>query len=203
MFIQVESQVGRSEGGLGIGLALSKGLVELHGGRIEVRSDGLGTGSEFVVHLPKSMIVEGHDDLANASDGTAPTRRVLIIEDHSDGAEMMRVLLSHAGHQVEVSNSSGAAFELARRLKPGVAIIDIGMPEVDGYQIAERIRAEAWGDDVTLVAVTGWGSPEHKGRAMAAGFDFHMTKPVDPQALNEIVSRRTRTSGSRYKRSKD
>jgi len=189
MFTQVESQIGRSEGGLGIGLALSKGLIELHGGRIEVRSDGAGKGSEFIVYLPSTVIVDARGQDSAATDASAPARRVLIVEDHPDGAEMMRVLLSHAGHHVEVCNSSASALELARKLRPAVAVIDIGMPELDGYQIAQKIRSEAWGNGITLVAVTGWGSPEDKGRALAAGFDFHMTKPVDPHALKDIDSR--------------
>jgi CheY-like chemotaxis protein/two-component sensor histidine kinase len=189
MFAQVEAQKARAEGGLGIGLALVKGLVELHGGRIEARSDGLGRGSEFVVILPRSIVVEREDSM-NASAGAAvapASKRVLIVDDHSDGADMLGVLLSQAGHEIHLAHSGPEALELAKKIRPQVAVLDIGLPGMTGYEVAERLRREAWGQDINLIAVTGWGNDEDRRRAIAAGFDMHMTKPVDPEALRKLI----------------
>jgi len=190
MFAQAESQISRAEGGLGIGLALAKGLVDLHGGRIEARSAGLGKGSEFIVTLPRALIV-ARDEQAqlspSESEGRA-ARKVLIADDNRDGTESMSMLLSQAGHDVHVAHSGSEAFELAARIKPHFAVLDIGMPEMNGYQVAERIRGEAWGNGVKLIAVTGWGQDEDKRRALAAGFDHHLTKPIDPEALNALIA---------------
>jgi two-component system CheB/CheR fusion protein len=191
MFAQVESQIGRSEGGLGIGLALAKGLVELHGGRIEARSAGPGKGSEFIVTLPRSLIVEHDATQAPTASKLASSdrRRVLIADDNCDGADSMSMLLSQAGHEVHLAHSGKEALALAQRVRPQIALLDIGMPELNGYQVAERIRAEAWGNDITLIAVTGWGQEDDKRRARAAGFDHHLTKPIDPESLNALISR--------------
>ena len=189
MFAQVESQVARSEGGLGIGLALAKGLIELHGGRIEARSDGPGQGSEFTLCLPRSMIVThpAHepDQPSNVPDRIA--KRVLIADDNQDGVDSLSMLLNLSGHQVHVAHTGPQALELAQRVKPQIAVLDIGMPGFNGYQVAERIRAEAWGHNITLIAVTGWGQEEDKRRAKAAGFDHHLTKPIDPTSLEVLI----------------
>ncbi len=192
MFTQVESQVGRSEGGLGIGLALAKGLVELHGGRIEARSEGLDKGSEFLVYLPRNIMVEhaGAASKVDTVNANHVEKRVLIADDHHDGAEMLRLLLAQCGHDVSVAHGGADAFNLARREKPQIAVLDIGMPDLNGYEVATRIRAEAWGSDITLIAVTGWGQEDDKRRAQAAGFDFHLTKPIDPQALVKLIDDR-------------
>ena len=189
MFTQVASQVGRSEGGLGVGLALVKGLVELHGGRIEARSAGPDKGSEFVVFLPRPAVVDGvvPATKGNGREATHVQRRILIADDHADGAETMRMLLSHADHEVHVAHSGPEALEFAKRVRPQIAVLDIGMPIMNGYEVAERIRGEAWGSDITLIAVTGWGQDGDKQRAKAAGFDHHLTKPVDPEALRRLI----------------
>jgi two-component system CheB/CheR fusion protein len=194
MFTQVESQVARSEGGLGIGLALAKGLIELHGGRIEARSAGLNKGSEFLVFLPRSMIVKkpavarGREE--KIAGGNHVEKRVLIADDHHDGAEMMRLLLAQGGHDVCVAHCGADAIELAKREKPQIALLDIGMPDMNGYEVANRIRSEAWGSEITLIAVTGWGQDEDRRRSKAAGFDFHLTKPIDPEALIKLIESR-------------
>jgi two-component system CheB/CheR fusion protein len=189
MFTRVEPEVGRSEGGLGIGLALAKGIVELHGGRIEAHSAGPDQGSEFVICLPRSLIVSPPVSSPDRDrDATAPTspRRILIADDNRDNAETMSLLLRVSGHEVHVAHSGPTALELAKRIRPHIGILDIGMPGLTGYQVAERIRHEAWGKDITLVAVTGWGQDADKRRALAAGFDQHLTKPIDPEVLKRL-----------------
>jgi two-component system, chemotaxis family, CheB/CheR fusion protein len=191
MFTQVKSEISRSEGGLGIGLALAKGLVELHGGKIEVRSAGLGHGSEFTVSLPRNLIVEpavdAQHDAVHTPSHLNGGKRILIADDNRDGTETMSMLLMHSGHQVHVAHSGAQALEIAKRVRPQIVVLDIGMPDIDGYEVAKRVRVEAWGKDVTLIAVTGWGQEDDKRRAYAAGFDHHMTKPVDPLDLSRLI----------------
>ena len=191
MFTQVESDLGRSEGGLGIGLALAKGLAELHGGRIETSSAGRGQGSEFAISLPQSLIVEKPVvSQTHAGDGTAPSasKRILVADDNRDGAETMSMLLKLSGHEVYLAHSGAEAFEVAQRKRPDIAVLDIGMPDLNGYEVAERIRHEAWGERIKLIAVTGWGQAEDKRRALAAGFNHHLTKPVDPSQLEALFT---------------
>jgi two-component system, chemotaxis family, CheB/CheR fusion protein len=189
MFTRVAPEVGRSEGGLGIGLALAKGIVELHGGRIEAHSAGPKQGSEFVICLPRSLIVAtavpAPERDREAANPTIP-RRILIADDNRDSAETMSLLLRLAGHEVHLAHTGTEALEVAKRIRPDIGILDIGMPDLTGYEVAERIRHEAWGKDVTLVAVTGWGQSADKRRALATGFDHHLTKPVDPEILERL-----------------
>jgi CheY-like chemotaxis protein len=122
--------------------------------------------------------------------GNHVEKRVLIADDHQDGAEMMRLLLAQGGHDVCVAHCGADAIELAKREKPQIALLDIGMPDMNGYEVANRIRAEAWGSEITLIAVTGWGQDEDRRRSRAAGFDFHLTKPIDPEALIKLIESR-------------
>ena len=190
MFTRVESEIGRSEGGLGIGLALVKGLVELHGGRVEALSAGAGKGSEFVVSLPRSALVKAPSALGQVRgddhDASRITRRVLIADDNYDGAETLGMVLEMLGHEVHVAHSGEEAVAVAARCRPEIAILDIGMPDLSGYEVAKRIRHEAWGAKITLIAVTGWGQENDKRMAHAAGFDHHLTKPVDPERLAKL-----------------
>jgi CheY-like chemotaxis protein len=175
-------------------LALVKGLVELHGGRIHVHSAGREQGSTFTVTLPRSVVVEGSQATAVTTDSGArgsSSRRVLIADDNPDGAEMIAMLLRMSGHEVYVAHSGAQALELAAREKPDVALLDIGMPGLSGYELAMRIRGEAWGARMTLIAVTGWGQEEDKRKARAAGFDQHFTKPMDPISLESIFESTT------------
>ena len=188
MFTQVESTAEASEGGLGIGLALVKGLVQLHGGRVSANSGGLGQGSEFVVSLPRSLIIEAASapvEGNSASSHGAP-RRVLVADDNSDGAETLAMILKLSGHEVHLAHSGAEALSSAQELQPEVAILDIGMPDISGYEVARRIRNEVWGSKMILIALTGWGQENDKRRAKMAGFDYHCTKPVDPETLERF-----------------
>ncbi len=189
MFSQVRSVQDRSDGGLGIGLALSRGLIELHGGRLEAHSAGLGHGSEFVVRMPASVHVQPVPSAPSlAAEAPLRRRRVLVADDNVDAGESLAMLLRLDGHEVELATNGPQAVELFERMKPEIAILDIGMPGLNGYEVAMRIRQKAQ-NGVTLIAVTGWGQEADKARAAASGFDHHFTKPVEPAALSALVGR--------------
>jgi CheY-like chemotaxis protein len=196
MFTRIESEISRSEGGLGIGLALVKGLVELHGGRVEALSAGRGKGSEFVVTLPRSVVSKASPvrQRTDGNGGTSPvSRRVLIADDNHDGAETLGMVLETLGHEIHLAHSGGEALDAAARCRPEICILDIGMPDLSGYEVARRIRHEAWGAEITLIALTGWGQENDKRLAYAAGFDHHLTKPVDPERLAQLLERNNST----------
>jgi PAS domain S-box-containing protein len=193
MFSQVKGTEDRSEGGLGIGLALAKGLMNLHGGTIEAASAGIGRGSEFTVRLPRRTVAEPesrHAAPGNA-DRARPVRRVLIADDNCDAAESLAMLIRLDGHEVTVGANGIEALELIDRVKPDVAFLDIGMPGLDGYEVARRIRANPRHAGLVLAAVTGWGQESDKARARAAGFDLHFTKPIEPDNLIELLRSET------------
>jgi PAS domain S-box-containing protein len=188
MFTQFPGHRDRSHGGLGIGLTLAKRLVELHGGTIDAHSDGHGRGSTFTVTLPSSPPPDSAD-VQPGDRPRLPTRscRILIADDNPDAVEMLRLMLTLHGHQVTVASDGMVAVSLARSMKPQIAFLDIGMPRMDGYEAARRIRAEL-GSTVTLIALTGWGQDEDKRRSREAGFDRHLTKPPDPEVLERLIS---------------
>jgi len=189
MFSQVHSTTDRSEGGLGIGLALAQGLIELHGGTIEARSEGLGCGSEFTVRLPRRASMAPLQTVANGSPSTRATlqRRILIADDNRDSAETLAALLRMEGHEVTSVHDGPVALSVFGELKPDVALLDIGMPGLTGYEVARKMRQVTVRASLTLIAITGWGQDIDKERAFAAGFDHHLTKPVDPQRLVELL----------------
>jgi signal transduction histidine kinase/ActR/RegA family two-component response regulator len=191
MFSQGSSAVARSEGGLGIGLALVKGLVGLHGGTIVAHSPGLGQGSEFAIHLPRAVVsfasAERARELPPVPQGIAPSYRIAVVDDNRDAADSLAMLLETQGYQVTVGYTGAQALQIARATTPQVAILDIGMPDMTGYDVATRIRAEAWGRTICLIAMTGWGQQDDKARATAAGFDHHLTKPVDPDDVARLL----------------
>ncbi|MEO8017077.1 MAG: ATP-binding protein [Pseudomonadota bacterium] len=194
MFSQVNSAIDRAEGGLGIGLALVKGLVALHGGRVEVRSEGLGRGAEFIVHLPHKVLARANAAPAEENHGAANASRVrrgriLVADDNRDAAESLALVLRFSGYEVSIAFSGAEALEIAQRDRPRAAIIDIGMPGMSGHEVARRMRLEAWGRNAVLVALTGWGQEQDKQSAKAAGFDEHLTKPVDLDDVERILEK--------------
>ncbi len=192
LFTQVDQGLDRSHGGLGIGLALVRKLVEMHGGSVDAHSDGVGHGSEFFVRLPcriERVDVKG----APASAGDAiktPViqRRVLVVDDNEDSAETLALALQLEGCDVETAYGGQQALELAERFLPQLVLLDIGMPGMDGYEVARSIRAQPWGADMLLVAQTGWGQEEDRRRTREAGFDAHMTKPLDYPRLMSLMA---------------
>ncbi|HEY6001891.1 MAG TPA: hybrid sensor histidine kinase/response regulator [Anaeromyxobacter sp.] len=185
-FTQADSSVGRSEGGLGLGLSLVRGLVALHGGRVEAHSEGQGRGSEFVVELPLSETSRLADDAAARLAPRAPRCRVLVVEDSEDIRCAMLMMLEQLGHLPGGAGDGPSGVRLAFETRPHVAFVDIGLPGFDGYEVARRIR-EALGREVRLVAVTGYGQAEDRERTRLAGFDVHLVKPVDAEAIRRVM----------------
>jgi two-component system CheB/CheR fusion protein len=191
-FAQADESMDRSKGGLGLGLALVKGLVELHGGEISVHSQGLGKGAEFVVRLP----LDGVLDVKTPTpvDSSRRIRRVLIIEDQADAAQSLREALELCGHEVQVTDNGPAGLSRAREFRPEVVLCDIGLPGMDGYQVARVFRADESLKDIFLVALSGYALPEDLQRAAEAGFDRHLAKPPRLDQLEELLSSLRRRS---------
>lgn len=188
MFTQLQAHRDRTHGGLGIGLTLARRLVELHGGTIEAKSEGTGRGSSFIVRLPVAQVTRTEAAPEAGGEARAPgVCRVLIAEDNADTADMMRMMLSLKGHDVRVAADGVEAVALAEAFDPDIAFVDIGMPNMDGYDAARRIR-ERLGSRAMLVALTGWGQPDDKDRAREAGFDHHVTKPPEPEMLHRLIA---------------
>jgi PAS domain S-box-containing protein len=190
LFIQAERSLSRSEGGLGVGLALAKSLVELHGGTVEAHSAGLGLGSEFVVRLP---LAPGPQPVATAPDRPAAGQavgalRVLIADDNSDAASMLGILLRRRGHHVEVAHDGRRALEMALASPPEVMLLDIGLPGLSGLEVARQLRERPEMEDIVLVAVTGYGREADRQRSMDAGFDHHLVKPVATGTLTALLT---------------
>jgi PAS domain S-box-containing protein len=191
MFSQVAPALERSQGGLGIGLSLVKGLVEMHGGRVEARSEGLGKGSEFVVHLPLAapfLPPETQEPSSSSGVTPQPRRRILVADDNRDAADSLAILLRFAGHEVYAVHDGQEAVDAARWFRPDVALLDIGMPKLNGYDACRHIRQQPWGKKVFLIALTGWGQEEDKRRSQEAGFNEHLVKPVEPAALEKLLA---------------
>jgi PAS domain S-box-containing protein len=188
MFSQVKASQDRSDGGLGIGLALARGLVELHGGTIQATSAGLGEGSEFVVRLPHRVLsAVAPPETAAAAATRARHRRILIADDNQDAADSLAALLQMEGHDVTVVRDGREALTAINAVLPEIALLDIGMPELDGYEVARQVRQNTLGRAVTLIAVTGWGQDRDKARALGAGFNHHLTKPIEPTQLLDLI----------------
>jgi signal transduction histidine kinase/ActR/RegA family two-component response regulator len=181
LFAQAENAIGRAQGGMGIGLALVRNLAELHEGSVHARSDGVGKGSEFVVRLPLATAEE-----RPASTDTTRGRHIVIVEDNNDVRELLRLKLHRLGHTVTAARDGVEGLRVVVSERPDMAIVDLGLPGIDGFQVAEKVRDEL-GADVVLVAVSGFGQPDDKRRAMEAGFDEHITKPADVHDIERVL----------------
>jgi signal transduction histidine kinase/ActR/RegA family two-component response regulator len=187
-FTQAEGTLDRAQGGMGLGLSVVRALVRLHGGDVTASSPGPGRGTEFVIHLPcfaaesRTSISMPPSSLPQAATG----RHILIVEDGADNRESLRDLLESYGHRVDTAVDGEQGVEQALSRRPEMALVDIGLPLVDGYEVARRIRA-AMGSQIFLVALTGYGQPEDRARASSAGFDIHLTKPVDVETLADLL----------------
>jgi PAS domain S-box-containing protein len=194
MFAQIDRSLERSQGGLGIGLSLVRGLVRLHGGTVTARSEGPGRGSEFVVRLPLTPVVP-EPVVASVPEHVQPTahgkpQRILVVDDNVDGARSLEKVLKMLGHQVVVTHDGYAALDQARRFKPDIVILDIGLPGMNGYEVARHMRKLPDLRNVLLVALTGWGKEDDRKKSMEAGFNAHLVKPVEPVDLEALLAKR-------------
>lgn len=187
VFTQLDSSWQRSQGGMGIGLSLVRELVLLHGGRVEARSGGLGQGSEFVVRLPVALEA-AVGPIATGADVSPLRTRILVVDDNKDAAATLAMMLKFLGHEVHVAHGGEAAVASAQHCQPALVLMDLGMPNVDGYEACRRIRAEAWGRELCLVALSGWGSDEDQRRTRGVGFNRHLSKPVDVDTLVKLIA---------------
>ena len=192
-FVQGHPSADRSQGGLGLGLTLVRRLAQLHGGAVEAASDGPGRGATFTVRLPRAPAPTGPTVETAAPEAALERRRVLIVEDNADGRQLLRALLELEGHDVDEAADGPDALRRALEQPPEVALIDIGLPGLDGYEVARRLRMDPHGDAIVLIALTGYGQPQDRARAAAAGFDAHLVKPVEAERLlTTIATARTR-----------
>ena len=196
-FVQVDQSLARSLGGLGIGLSMARSLVELHGGSIIAKSEGLGRGAEFIVHLPAKLLpkplvgsVRPSAPQSSRDDGKRDALRVLVVEDNEDTLELVQMWLRSLGHSVEGASDGTSGLETAITTKPDVALVDIGLPGLDGYEVARSVRASEAGAQIYMVAVTGYGRPEDRARALDAGFDAYIVKPLDVAGLKRALEPR-------------
>jgi len=190
MFVQLDALEQQVQTGLGVGLTLVQRLIQMHGGTVEARSEGQGKGSEFIVRLPALTRPTKDSSAAEAGarEHAQVRRRILVVDDNLDSAESMAMMLKLSGHEVATAHDGLEGLKLAQEFQPDVVLLDIGMPKLDGYEAARSIRQQSWGRDMMLVALTGWGQAEDKRRSHEAGFDAHLVKPVDFDALETLVA---------------
>jgi CheY-like chemotaxis protein len=195
LFAQAENAIGRAQGGMGIGLSLVRNLVSLHNGRVEAKSDGIGKGSEFSIFLPLAAGAEEQLEVQRerpaqqiVTAGKLPPRKIAIVEDNDDVRDLLRLKLSRLGHSVVTARDGVEGVRLLVGEKPDLALVDLGLPGMDGYAVARETR-EQIGGDVVLVAVSGFGQPDDKRRAIESGFDEHITKPADVNDIENVLRR--------------
>jgi PAS domain S-box-containing protein len=188
MFTQADRTIHGSAGGLGIGLTLVKRLIEMHGGTITAQSGGLGKGSEFVIRMPaaSSRFSQAEIAIEATTEATKPIR-ILVVDDNEDSADSLGLLLTLLGNEVRIAHDGLAAVNLANEFEPRVVLLDIGLPTLNGFEAAERIRQQPWGKEAVMIAVTGWGEAVDRQRSKKAGFDHHLVKPVDPDVLTRLL----------------
>jgi CheY-like chemotaxis protein len=210
MFTQVDRSLERSEGGLGVGLAIVKRLVELHGGRVAAQSEGVGRGSEFTIRLPIAPPAAPEQSAGEPSVGEQSAEeqlakdeigrtgqvgqtarrslRILVVDDNVSAAGSLAIMLRLMGHEAQTAQDGPEGVAAASQFRPEVILLDIGMPRVNGFEVARSIREKPWGRSVRLVALTGWGQDEDRQRSEEAGFDAHIVKPVEPAALERLLA---------------
>jgi two-component system CheB/CheR fusion protein len=190
LFVQADRSLDRAKGGLGIGLTLVRRLVEMHDGSVQAFSGGAGCGSEFVVRLPvcDEVVKAGPVNGTPAPAKLAPTHcRILVVDDNIDAATTLGMLLRLDGHEIRLAHDGLAALELAEQFVPEVVLLDIGLPKLDGYEVAKRLREQPGCEDALVIAISGYGQEEDRHRAHEAGFDRHLTKPVDFAVLRSVL----------------
>jgi CheY-like chemotaxis protein len=187
VFTQADHSLDRSLGGLGVGLAIVKGLVEMHGGEVEARSEGPGKGAEFIFWIPLATAAAAAEDKPAVAQSA---RKVLVVEDNPDAGAMMREFLELSGHEVALAASGKDGVEAARQFHPEVVLCDLGLPGMNGYEVAAELRRDPSTRSAKLIAVTGYGRDEDRRRSKEAGFDLHLTKPVDPAQLRALLEER-------------
>jgi CheY-like chemotaxis protein len=190
LFTRVHPDEAIKTSGLGIGLALARRLVEQHRGRLELHSEGPGAGSEFIVSLPLAVTTrtDTATDAAHLTNPSANGRRVLVVDDNKDAAASLSMLLQIDGCNVAVAENGADALSAYDRFRPEVVLLDIGLPDIDGYEVARQLRTRTAGAGTLIIALTGWGQAQDKQRALQAGFDEHLTKPVEPEVLRMLMA---------------
>ena len=189
MFTQVEGSLQGSQGGLGIGLSIVQRLVQMHGGSVEAHSEGIGTGSKFVVCLPVASQLLGNKPADESNlDRSMERLRILVADDNVDSAESLAMLLTLDGNETRMAHDGLQALDVAATFRPDAILLDIGMPKLNGYEVCRRIRQQPWGKNIVVIALTGWGQEDDKRRSLGVGFDFHLVKPVDHAALKKVLS---------------
>jgi CheY-like chemotaxis protein len=186
-FSQAESGVRRSSGGLGLGLAVVKGLIDLHNGNVTLRSAGIGKGAELTIRLPLTELAPAKPECETRAEPTGRSYRILLIEDNVMGARTMRLLLTRLGHEVEVAHTGREGIQAARGFDPQVVLCDIGLPDLDGFAVARSLREESVTAGAYLIALSGYGQAEYQRKALEAGFNLHLTKPVHIDHLTELL----------------
>jgi CheY-like chemotaxis protein len=191
MFSQVDRSLERSQGGLGIGLTLVRRLVELHGGTVEAFSKGIGAGSEFVMRLPLAgdAMRPPNTEILNKATPHKSSHRILIVDDNRDNADSLSMMLKGMGNVTRTAYDGEEAVTSAAEFNPDVILLDIGLPRLNGYEVCQRIRQEAHGKKILIIAQTGWGTEGDRQRTLEAGFDHHLVKPVDPETLLRLLPR--------------